>query len=815
MKIFKLKIYLFTAILLTHCVISPPNNDWYKQLGDLIVDYDENLTVDKLKNPKDEPVINAMSDMLELFHKYKTFTTNIGQGSYGKVFMYRDYKTLKSFSFKQVFYNKHEVIDPKVEIGVEGVNSLNMSLVEEISALRYSNKKDPNNYFYIKFYGAYQMEDYFEQKKVEIQKAKDDVEAKIAQKMAEDPNYLGFGGPQIDDNLRNLENNMEDYLKIEYEGVETPAWIVMNYQKTNLGQIFEHHWKHISIVDLLTRLELVYNIAKGVALIHDQYYHCDLKPGNIMLRHMDQVDLWDFKQYVKDNEANQSIVPFLMQLKGDKYYVVQIIDLGNQEVQGKTRKCLTGTSGYIPPEYLANDDKNDDKFDVFSIVIMMLDIEMKFSGFKNYKEMFYTFERFYRHARFIKTEDNKYFGDVDPDMNEEKYKLTSIDKFLYGKPQIFEYLKQTKFLLEVDFLQKHKDPQAKLFTEYVKDIYPDFEKEVIEKLKTGQSKTKNIKGPFTIFDFIQTVPHKMDLLYFGALRFFINMDFLHQNAHQLNLIRKVFGMEQVDIKDFSSDVSVTDDEFKTFSNHQQYWIRKGQLDFKMAPARQKMMLECVDILTKSLDDREDMKGLMAFLDGYHASLTKDFGEEREKLRVMADEHKIESLQQSAWIHDQMKKYNGNLPKPGSGRVKSKRARKPSNKKVDDKDNAPEDDQTQKSQKSQQPDIDYIDIQDADDGVSELTTVKKNQLEDENDSEDSYLDDVLNQFDQLDQLDDLSLEVDNNVQKNLQANIKAVKETNENDAPDVDSNNNTQVEDDNTATDVDPNGNNQTITDQKD
>ena len=119
-----------------------------------------------------------------------------------------------------------------------------------------------------------------------------------------------------------------------------------------------------------SRLRLTLNIASALLSIDSKYTHCDIKPENIMLK---QIDLDQVKYF-----ENKNI--YKLQLYPGKYFQVKVIDFGlAAEGEKDSRRCKGGTPDFIPLEFFDGSQKHD-KFDLFSLAIMMTDLELNESG---------------------------------------------------------------------------------------------------------------------------------------------------------------------------------------------------------------------------------------------------------------------------------------------------------------------------------------------------------------------------------------------------------------------------------------------------
>lgn len=113
------------------------------------------------------------------------------------------------------------------------------------------------------------------------------------------------------------------------------------------------------------RLNLAVQAIKGLALMNSVYFHCDIKPENMMFK---KINPETIQQMIKVNIKPVELMP-------GNFYQLKYIDFGM--VAGgelSERECMGGTNGYKPDEYF-NGESNE-KFDVYSLGMTLLNFEL-------------------------------------------------------------------------------------------------------------------------------------------------------------------------------------------------------------------------------------------------------------------------------------------------------------------------------------------------------------------------------------------------------------------------------------------------------
>ena len=415
------------------------DNAYFTELNANFVQYEKEVSVQIAQNLSEEKkeLLNRRQQGFETAdvlvgafeRKVRTIPT-VGKGAFGSIYKVNVGKT--PFSVKQMYYNKERDFEDFDSEGKESINEQNFMALQEVLALEFANKQDPLNHFFIKTYGALEMHRFFTLEQKELTK-----QERLRRDQKKNEPKLG----PIPKKLSNLVENYKKNSKSTDPLLPTEAWFVMDYQRLSLFNYLDLNAKKGAIAHFGTRLEVALNLAKGLSLIHDDYYHCDLKPQNVMLRQVkDEDEVNEIRDLDPTELGQQAKVPLLMQLFGKGLYVVQMIDLGNEEPPGDKRKCAAGSPGFSPPEFGVKKSFpfkfDDEKFDVFSLFAMVVDaefVELGLGLLSLYAGIF-----------------NKYF--LDEKVN---VRLVNFTNFLKSNKNGFAALRQNKLFQSVEgFLAK-------------------------------------------------------------------------------------------------------------------------------------------------------------------------------------------------------------------------------------------------------------------------------------------------------------------------------------------------------------------------
>jgi hypothetical protein len=251
----------------------------------------------------------------------------------------------------------------------------NQGLVRELEAMTAAKARDPLNLFYVRNFGTLDITSFIDN--------------------------MNLGG---------------DFLGIQKHFIDTPsnlkanvAFSVMNNNPFDLEAYLVNLSKKESMMFYHTFLQMMLNLLNGLIIMKFEFYHCDLKPLNVMFRPLGKTQNNEFdgevswlktvsKQYYEYFRINpnnihekfngESIIAYPMELFPGEHFLMSIIDIGNDswiqnECQPKTRyyrKCNTVTPNYAPNEY-GYDISKIQGFDSFSFSMMFMEMLMAEVGF--------------------------------------------------------------------------------------------------------------------------------------------------------------------------------------------------------------------------------------------------------------------------------------------------------------------------------------------------------------------------------------------------------------------------------------------------
>jgi serine/threonine protein kinase len=276
---------------------------------------------------------------------------------------------------------------------------------------------------------------------------------------------------------------------------------------------------------LHTRIEIGEAVLKGLITFYKKYTHCDIKPSNLMAKLLTPEEADILSDYGIDR----------VELYPGKFYQIKIIDFGMAAIGKPTsRKCGGGTPGFIPAEYIKN--QNSSKFDVFSVAMTMLDFELASLKLSVYN---------YIHYEWIKNNIDEYDGVLQKQSNRmNKYSQYKMIYKYYDNPIYSE-----KFFKKVE------------------ENYPGFNKYFYSKYRKNLSYSE-IKMKFYIFDKIEVTR----ALFLSAMEIYFEMDFmtemkksygkLSDQMEQKTIDRDEFSIESEDYKKLTDEIHyLTQDRF--------------------------------------------------------------------------------------------------------------------------------------------------------------------------------------------------------------------------------------------------------------
>ena len=287
----------------------------------------------------------------------------IGEGSFGKVYKIETLN-LKS---REIKYEDRIVKIIRVNNDAEtdeGEDQQDM-LEIEVKANIELNQLDPNGFFFPELSGCYGITPY-----VDIITPED-----------------GLNETQ-EDNI--MKNDNQDLFALISEPLDI--------------ELFTYY---ISILDIPNiyipepnqRLNLFNMAVQGLLVMHQKYFHCDIKPENMMLKKINAETI--------SKMMEQEIEP--ARLMPNEYYQLKYIDFGL--VAGgefDQRECMGGTDGFKGDEYLSKNTSNEN-FDVYSLGMTFLNMELAIQNYSFFSSIDSKIYKLKKNKKKISNTEVEYF----------------------------------------------------------------------------------------------------------------------------------------------------------------------------------------------------------------------------------------------------------------------------------------------------------------------------------------------------------------------------------------------------------------------
>jgi serine/threonine protein kinase len=427
-------------------------------------------------------------------------------------------QTLRSFAIKKtLFYVGAEEV--RLE-DYEPIYTKNLSLVRELEANILIKKRDPLNLFYVKYYGSLDITHFLKE-------------------LTPRPNF-----PQLQHNVIPITEEKATYANVAFSVMNSNPFDLETFLN-NLNLKRTMMWYH-------TFLQMMLNLLNGLIILNFEFYHCDLKPQNIMFRPLENgsdqafdkeipwINTVESSQYdlfrINPNDMTQkfdgdSIIAYPMELFPGKHFLMSIIDVGNdmwvineceESIQKRFyRQCVSASPKYMPSEFNSG-IKQIPGFDVFSVSMIFTEMLMTEVGFGNFSKWnsVYTFLRLEpgRWSYYSGTEF-KVIHDVFNNLEfSTRSKPKRSDDFETFKSRHLESLKENPMYLHVQQIWDGDNFPLK------QDLVAKMEKEII-----AMGEFKNF---YEVFSIAENRDVKDDL----TLRNLKFDSFLHVNRSQFQYI---------------------------------------------------------------------------------------------------------------------------------------------------------------------------------------------------------------------------------------------------------------------------------------
>jgi serine/threonine protein kinase len=265
--------------------------------------------------------------------------TPFGEGMFGKVFdveaeSYHFEGQTRKLAFKEVLFSNDCQKDP---------NDTQSVLASDIENSTKIGDLDPNGLYFPEFFGHFEVTDYF--------------------------NSVYQNG---------MPSNAKRFLKPDSK--TDMAVLITDFLELEAFQYFKLLEKRSIPSFFHTRVKLLLNLGHALESVFDTFFHCDIKPENIMFKRINEDEVLRLKEFGIHR----------LELHPGEMYQVKIIDFGLSEFGSlDERVCDGGTPDFLPMEFLIS-RKSDPTFDLFALAMMFLDMELSelgfgaFSAFNNY-----------------------------------------------------------------------------------------------------------------------------------------------------------------------------------------------------------------------------------------------------------------------------------------------------------------------------------------------------------------------------------------------------------------------------------------------
>lgn len=318
---------IFISLLILSLSTIASSRKILPELQSLLPSFDElKQRVDQGDDVTNEEKDNVFN--MKAFEKVvEAGTDPFGKGSFGTVFQvtgksYVVEDEMTTLAFKEVIFNNHH--NSREE--TQGV------LIDDIKASRKLSEIDAKGLYFPHLYTVYDITNFF----------KSSSNTSLPQKAQY---FLNPGSS------KDIAVLVSDFL--ELEAFEYFKQVI----KGTVASFFH------------TRLKFMINIGHGLQSIYNDYYHCDIKPENLMFKRVSEGEA----------EALQAEGIYRLELYPGKLYQVKIIDFGLASSEPlRSRRCHGGTPEFVPFEFFTKE--NHKTYDLFAIAMMMLDMELGETG---------------------------------------------------------------------------------------------------------------------------------------------------------------------------------------------------------------------------------------------------------------------------------------------------------------------------------------------------------------------------------------------------------------------------------------------------
>ena len=483
----------------------------------------------------DKPYYLDLTNLKALAAQILSGAKAIGAGQFGKVFKFpyllSNDGSLKTMAVaKEIFFNNNYNSS-------EGEEEQDM-IQQEIDFNKILTEYDPNGLYFPTYYGTYEVTKYF----AALEKTTSNATIKKLLKGTAKQNIL--------------------VLEMEYLDQE-----MFKYQ----GQII----KQATSIYFHTRCKIGESVLQGLISFYSEFSHCDIKPENLMAKSLTQAEMDRLEGFGIER----------IELYPGKFYQVKIIDFGLvAKGEPKKRRCIGGTPGLLPDEFFTRETHAN--FDVYSVAVLLLDMEMAVLGydyFSHMQDFFVTCKR-----------DNRGLS------NKEKGQLETITFYrmavLYGKS---------------------KNPHFTKFMAKIRENIPNIDS-IISK-NFSMQKLEEVDVAKYVFG----NPNIMRKVLLSAFEIYLENDFISTKVKKLiDEANKQFNQESAKLQGMDN----SSEAFKKLMETIKFWSNEKEIIEVTGTYQLELMKYCLEQIKASAAERVGLQAFLEKLQGLRTVFTETLGD---------------------------------------------------------------------------------------------------------------------------------------------------------------------------------------------
>jgi serine/threonine protein kinase len=479
----------------------------------------------------------------------------IGEGGFGRVF--RVENTSQPSKSTEDFFAVKEIFFKNDGNSVSGEDDQQM-IVEEIKNVGELQKVDPKHIFF--------------------------------------PEYLFFldATQEFELEARTITDQgiLENLQKDDSHDV---ALFFMESMDWTLGDFHDSVQSKKTISHFVTRLRLFANVCTGIQKMLPLMSHCDLKPGNIMLKKISQEKS---AELVSKGHLSLRLSPI-------EYYQVKIIDFG-LVAKGNIpeRNCHGGTLQYLPIEYLFR-QRNAPQIDVYAIGLMIFNMEMADLGMEKISNLLKIVNYGFDHYL-----ENDELDDFQDFLNTER-----------------AYLENNIWYKTIQNYWKN-DPDLKLFP-YLEN---EMGKTNIEKIK--KSFKVNDLNQINLFEFISIYPMYLHNVLMASLELFLEVSFKQKiEENKLTELKNALTNVRASVQNGPGNT----EEYQKAVELEEYYETRIALEKGLADIRLELLKYLLTNVIRTKGDRPESNEFFQYVNSILNRVTSEFEKEWEHV-FQIEEH---------------------------------------------------------------------------------------------------------------------------------------------------------------------------------